>query len=127
MAISARASPAPWPVAIVPLFRLSFGQLALTGERNVTLAVANPIRTVLPRKELLMVLKVAVPVALAIALAGCGSFGAIGLPWKRERASGTQHAKAQAGGARAPLDGVRRVRLLGMRDIGEYSWTRELG
>jgi hypothetical protein len=85
VAISARASPAPWPVAIVPLFRLSFGQLALTGERNVTLAVANPIRTVLPRKELLMVLKVAVPVALAIALAGCGSFGAIGLPWKREQ------------------------------------------
>ena len=39
----------------------------------------------LPRKELLMALKVAVPVVLAITLAGCGSFGAIGLPWKREQ------------------------------------------
>ncbi len=32
-----------------------------------------------------MALKVVVPVALAITLAGCGSFGAIGLPWKREQ------------------------------------------
>jgi hypothetical protein len=32
-----------------------------------------------------MALKVVVPVALAVTLAGCGSFGAIGLPWKREQ------------------------------------------
>ena len=32
-----------------------------------------------------MAFKVVVPIALVIALAGCGSFGAIGLPWKREK------------------------------------------
>jgi hypothetical protein len=34
-----------------------------------------------------MALKFVVPVTLAIALAGCGSIGAIGLPWKREKAA----------------------------------------
>jgi hypothetical protein len=38
-----------------------------------------------PEKDLLMVSKVFVPIALVVALAGCGSFGAIGLPWKREQ------------------------------------------
>ena len=32
-----------------------------------------------------MVLKFLVPIALVAALAGCGSIGAIGLPWKREK------------------------------------------
>jgi hypothetical protein len=53
------------------------GRKRYTGGREVDSA--------LPRKELLMALKVAVPVVLAITLAGCGSFGAIGLPWKREQ------------------------------------------
>lgn len=33
-----------------------------------------------------MALRIVLPVTLVIALAGCGSFGAIGLPWKREKA-----------------------------------------
>ncbi|MEJ0011113.1 MAG: AprI/Inh family metalloprotease inhibitor [Bauldia sp.] len=32
-----------------------------------------------------MALRIVLPVTLVIALAGCGSFGAIGLPWKREK------------------------------------------
>ncbi|HVY21027.1 MAG TPA: AprI/Inh family metalloprotease inhibitor [Bauldia sp.] len=32
-----------------------------------------------------MAFRIVVPVTLVIALAGCGSFGAIGLPWKREK------------------------------------------
>lgn len=41
-----------------------------------------------------MALKVVVPVALAITLAGCGSFGAIGLPWKREQPAATPDIQA---------------------------------
>jgi hypothetical protein len=37
-----------------------------------------------------MALKIVLPVTLVIALAGCGSFGAIGLPWKREKADVVQ-------------------------------------
>jgi hypothetical protein len=33
-----------------------------------------------------MALRIVLPVTLVVALAGCGSFGAIGLPWKREKA-----------------------------------------
>ncbi len=32
-----------------------------------------------------MALRIVLPITLVIALAGCGSFGAIGLPWKREK------------------------------------------
>lgn len=37
-----------------------------------------------------MPVKFALPAALLLALAGCGSIGAIGLPWKREPATVTQ-------------------------------------
>jgi hypothetical protein len=37
-----------------------------------------------------MALRIVLPVTLVIALAGCGSFGAIGLPWKREKPDAVQ-------------------------------------
>ena len=37
-----------------------------------------------------MALKYVVPITLVIALAGCGSIGAIGLPWKRDKAAEPQ-------------------------------------
>jgi hypothetical protein len=43
-----------------------------------------------------MALKVVVPVAMAITLAGCGSFGAIGLPWKREQPVAAPDVTSQA-------------------------------
>jgi hypothetical protein len=46
----------------------------------------DPIRSTCRRKkDVLMALRAFTPVVLVIALAGCGSFGAIGLPWKREQ------------------------------------------
>ena len=37
------------------------------------------------KKDPLMAFKYIVPAAMVVALAGCGSVGAIGVPWKRER------------------------------------------
>jgi hypothetical protein len=42
------------------------------------------------KKDSLMPVKFVLPVALLLALAGCGSIGAIGLPWKRAPATVTQ-------------------------------------
>jgi predicted small lipoprotein YifL len=50
-----------------------------------TIGCRERFAPMLSRKDLLMAFKVVVPIALVVALAGCGSFGAIGLPWKREK------------------------------------------
>lgn len=46
-----------------------------------------------------MALRHVVPITLVIALAGCGSFGAIGLPWKREKAVEPQPMSTTAAGS----------------------------
>ena len=43
-----------------------------------------------------MALKFVVPVALAVALAGCGSIGAISFPWKRDHATSSPDALPSA-------------------------------
>src|SRR5262245_54552048 len=48
-----------------------------------------------------MVLRYVVPVTLAVTLAGCGSIGAIGLPWKRDKAVEPLPAQTTV----APVDG----------------------
>ena len=76
-----------FPAAIVPL-------LPNKGARRAVDLTGNPVNCNRENdsagasgslKELLMAWKVVVPVALAVTLAGCGSFGEIGLPWKREQ------------------------------------------
>ncbi|HVZ14124.1 MAG TPA: AprI/Inh family metalloprotease inhibitor [Bauldia sp.] len=47
---------------------------------------------------------VVVPIALTVALAGCGSFGAIGLPWKRNTATIEDQQLPPPPGAPAPVE-----------------------
>src|SRR5664279_3054016 len=66
-----------------------------------------------------MALKYVVPITLVVALAGCGSIGAIGLPWKREKPAEPQPLTPPAGSTAmtAPATGSGANGGLGRTDL----------